>query len=190
MGKKLTANQKIFVSEYIVDRNATRAYLESYKSVKKENVAAQSGSALLRNPKVAAAIADALDAQQKRTEITADKTLRECGRIAFSDPRKVFDEAGSLKPVHDFDDDTAAAVSSIEVVCKQAGGGEVEHVHKIRFWDKNAAINNLGKHFKLFIEQLNIGGEVAVNHEGIMERVLKEKARILNPPTDDEKTNG
>lgn len=49
---KLTEKQKIFVNEYLVDLNATRAYKVAYPNVKKDDTAAVNGNRLLRNAKV------------------------------------------------------------------------------------------------------------------------------------------
>ncbi|MGH0241580.1 hypothetical protein NKY70_30275 [Sinorhizobium meliloti] len=40
---------------------------------------------------------------------------------------------------------SAAAVASIEVVTRNIGDGEVEHVHKSKVWDINSALA-LAKH--------------------------------------------
>jgi hypothetical protein len=47
------------------------------------------------------------------------------------------------------EDDIAAAVAAIEVVSRPVPGGqhgEIERVHKIRLWDKNAALTNLARY--------------------------------------------
>lgn len=43
----MTEKQKIFADEYLIDLNATRAYLVAYPRVKNENTAAVNGSKLL-----------------------------------------------------------------------------------------------------------------------------------------------
>ena len=50
----LTAKQKLFADEYLIDLNATRAYRKAYPSVKRDETAAQAGSRMLRNVKVRA----------------------------------------------------------------------------------------------------------------------------------------
>ena len=52
----MTEKQKIFADEYLIDLNATRAYKVAYPRVKKDETAAQAGSRMLRNVKVAAYI--------------------------------------------------------------------------------------------------------------------------------------
>lgn len=48
----MTEKQKIFADEYLLDLNATRAYLVAYPSVKKKQTAAAAGARMLRNVKV------------------------------------------------------------------------------------------------------------------------------------------
>ena len=48
----MTDKQKRFCDEYLIDCNGTRAYKAAYSSVKKDNTAAASAAALLRNPNV------------------------------------------------------------------------------------------------------------------------------------------
>ena len=58
-------------------------------------------------------------------------------------------ERGNLHTIRDLEDDIAAAVAAIEVVSRPVPGGqhgEIERVHKIRLWDKNAALTNLARY--------------------------------------------
>lgn len=151
--KDLTPNQRLFLAEYLIDRNATRAYKEVYKNVT-DRTAITNGNKLLTNTYIQAAIAKSLEKQEKRLEISADKTVLETARLAFSDLRKFFKEDGSLIPIHELDDHAAAAISSVEVVVDKDG----QTVHKIKLWDKNSALEKLGKHFKVFVERKEVTG--------------------------------
>lgn len=66
----MTDRQQRFADEYIIDCNATRAYKAAYPNVKKDSTAAQAGSRMLRNIKVAAYI------EEKLTEISDQKTAK------------------------------------------------------------------------------------------------------------------
>ena len=61
---KLTEKQKRFCEEYLIDLNATRAYMAAYKSVKKETVARANASRMLTNANVKTYI----DGQLKKIE--------------------------------------------------------------------------------------------------------------------------
>lgn len=66
----MTEKQKIFADEYLIDLNATRAYKIAYPSIKKDSVAAQAGSRMLRNVKVKEYIDEKL--QEIHDKKTAD----------------------------------------------------------------------------------------------------------------------
>ena len=57
----MTDNQFLFANEYLVDRNATRAYKAAYPRVKKDAAAASNGSLLLKDPEVKAYIDEQLE---------------------------------------------------------------------------------------------------------------------------------
>jgi phage terminase small subunit len=58
----------------------------------------------------------------------ADRVLLEIARLGFSDLRRLFHEDGRLKGPHEWDDDTAASISSIEIATRSVGDGMVEYV--------------------------------------------------------------
>jgi len=83
--------------------------------------------------------------------MTAEKTVRETARIAYADPLKVFNPDGTLKPIHEIDEDTRAAIASIKV--KKVGmdsEGKPEYEYEIRFWDKVSALDKSHKHLGLY----------------------------------------
>jgi phage terminase small subunit len=153
----LNEKQKRFVEEYLVDLNATQAAIRAGYS---KRTAHSQGPRLLEHVEVAAAIAEAQKKRSDRTEVTADRVLKELARIGFSDIRDIFDETGNLKRPEDWSDNAAAAVSSVEVVCKSLGEGEVEYVKKIKVWDKNSALEKIGKHLGMFVEKMELAAEV------------------------------
>ena len=82
------------------------------------------------------------------------RLLFENARIGFSDIRRLFDAEGRLKPAHDWDDDVAAAVASIETreLFGEGPDGkrQIGLVHKIKLWDKSAALERLMRHLGMF----------------------------------------
>ncbi|APM37935.1 hypothetical protein BS101_03885 [Clostridium kluyveri] len=100
---KLTLKQKIFVDEYLVDLNATRAYKIAYPRCKKDETAAQAGNRLLRNVKVKDYIDKRMNDREKRTKITQDFVLKELYSIVSAngtDFAKVV-EKSYMKPIYD-----------------------------------------------------------------------------------------
>ena len=149
--KKLTVKQAMFVQEYLIDLNATAAGLRAgFKDPSK-------GRKILSYPAfahVVAAIQEAMKVRQTRLNISQDRVLTEIARIALCDPRKFFYEDGSIKSIVDLDDDSAAVLAGMDVQTtfkkNEVGDAEPETVKKIKFWDKNSALEKLCKHLRLF----------------------------------------
>lgn len=83
---ELTPKQQMFVREYLIDLNATQAAIRAGYS---EKTAKQIGTENLSKPVLQAAIAAAQDERARRTNISADRALREVWSIAMADPREL-----------------------------------------------------------------------------------------------------
>lgn len=109
---------------------------------------------------VKAAIQAGKTKQIQKSGITALRVLQELARLSTSDARKLFAADGTLKPASEWDDETAAAVAGVDVVesrhKNEAGEWESEYTKKVKLWDKNAALANLGRHFGLLQHTLNV----------------------------------
>lgn len=81
----LTPKQARFVAEYLIDLNGTQAAIRAGYSV---HTARAIGAENLTKPDIASAIELAQQARADRTEITADRVLKELAKIGFSDIRK------------------------------------------------------------------------------------------------------
>jgi phage terminase small subunit len=158
----LSDNQSRFVDEYLVDLNATKAYLRAgYKCT--ESAARRSASKLLTNPDIQRAISEKQQQRAERTQITNDRVLLEIARLAFNDPRKAFDENGALLPIQDWPDEVAAAISSIKVKeIVDANGTVIGETKEVKFWDKGKQIELAGKHLGMFTDNVNHKGAVTL----------------------------
>lgn len=169
--------QAVFVAEYLVDGNATRAATAAGYS---EHTASVTGSKLLRNPKVAAELAKKREKLLGKLEINAQKVLQGLAELAFFDPRKMFKEDGSMKNITEMDDETVRALAGMDVekLFKHFGKGQAEEVGtitKVRLADRGLNLERLGRHFKLFTDKLEVsdpGGVVARLKAG-RERIAK-----------------
>jgi len=106
VGDGLTPLQFRFCQEYLIDLNASQAYMRAGFACKSVNVAGAASCNLLRNPKIISAIQKVREDQAKRLDISATNVLRELARLAFSDSRKLYRAEGSLKPPADRDWET------------------------------------------------------------------------------------
>ena len=144
----LNPKQKAFVEHYLRNGgNATQAANAAGYSPKTAHV---QGHELLKNPKVAAELAKRASKAVQKLEITTERILQERARLAFFDPRKLLDSTGRPKPIHELDDDTAAAIAGLKVQDKyerapDGGEGQLSTVVEYKLADKNASLTALEK---------------------------------------------
>lgn len=161
---QLTVKQEKFAQKYVELGNASEAYRQAYDA---ENMAPETihneAHILLKHPEVAARVARLEEMARKRHEVTVDRVIAEYAKLGFLDIRKAFTEDGKLKPIHEIDDETIAAISGIEVEELYEGrGDDREHVgrlHKIKLSDKRAALDSLAKHLGIFTEKVEVTGK-------------------------------
>ena len=148
----MTEKQKIFADEYLIDLNATRAYKVAYPSVKKDETAAQAGSRMLRNVKVADYIQNRMQERQNRTEITQDRVLEELAAIAFSratDFAEVRNGRVTIKNTAGLTEEQIKAIAGIK-----KGKFGIE----LKLNDKEKALELLGRHLGMFKDRLEVSG--------------------------------
>lgn len=161
----LTDQQELFCLEYLKDTNGKQAAIRAGYSDKS---AEQQASRLLSNPKVSERVKQLLEERTRQVGVDVNEILSELKRLGYSDLRKLFDEDGAIRPVSEWPEELARAVSSIEVF------EEFEFVHggfncpscdrvshkrligqtkKVKFWSKPHALEMLGRHKKLFTDK-------------------------------------
>jgi phage terminase small subunit len=146
MSKPLSLKQKRFCEEYMIDLNATQAAMRAGYSPKTAN---EQGARLLAKVSVQKYLQEQAQTLSEKATLASESVLKRFGKIAFSDIRTYFDKNGKLKPIHELDDDAAAAIASIEVEELWVGNGksrtQVGVVKKIRFFDKIRALEAINK---------------------------------------------
>ncbi len=141
MKTKLTPRVEIFINEYLVDFNVSRASRAAgYKHV-------CSGFQLLKKPTVANEINRRKQRRLDNLDITSERVLAEIARCAFFDPRKLYNRDGTLKKVTELDNDTVSAMQGLKVIeRKKAGAVEKEY----KFTNRQGALDMLCKHLGLY----------------------------------------
>lgn len=169
----MTPKQKRFCEEYIIDLNATQAAIRAGYSKKTAFII---GFENLRKPKIAERISKLVQERSKRTEITADRVLKELAIIGFSDLTDLLEiEEGGLIIAKKFDEiekgKTRAlkAIKEDRIIRENASGDQMVVHDKIRYetWDKPKTLELMGKHLGLFSD------EVKHKHSGQIDTKLK-----------------
>jgi len=148
----MTPKQTRFVAEYLANGlNATQAAISAGYSQKS---AASIGEENLRKPEISTAVATRTKEMMDKLDVTADRVIQEIAKIAFFDPRKLFNGDGSLKLISEIDDHSAASLAGLEVCELFEGAGGQKHAYgllkKVRLADKSKSLEMLGRYFNLF----------------------------------------
>ena len=197
MANRLTDKQRAFIEEYLVDLNATQAAVRAGYS---EKTARQMGSENLSKPDIQAVIAEEQLKRSTRTEITADKVLKELALLGFANMEDYIRIGTNGDPYIDLSELTreqAAAISEVAVDDYVDGRGkDAREVKKVRlkFHDKKGALVEIGKHLGMFVERHELTGKDGgpIEHEdlsGMTNEQLSERLRIIRGNSADRTDN-
>lgn len=155
--------RKAFVEFYFANgENATQAAISAGFSAKTAGV---TGAKMLKDPRVLAEITRRRSELCANLEISTERILKERARLAFYDPRKLFDSDGKPIPIHLLDDDTAAALAGLDVHEEYAGTGDdrvfVGYTKKYKLPDKNSSLTALEKIKGMYEQDNKQAGEAA-----------------------------
>lgn len=154
--RDLTAKQKAFCREYIIDLNAAQACQRAGYKVSPTN-AHKLGHRLIGNSRLQAEIKRLQSKRAKRLEITADNVLKELAQIGFSSMNDFAEWNGVsvlLKDSEDLTSEQASVVSEISQTVTPKSANT-----KIKLHDKVRALSLLGRHLQLFVDRVAIGGD-------------------------------
>lgn len=156
MSRPLNPKQLKFVERFLATGNATQSYIDAGYKCNREAASAASAR-LLGDVRVQQLLKPAQQAAEVarvetvgRIEITRDRIRTELARLAFFQPKRLFRADGTAIPVHELDDDTAAAIASLEIEEEYDAGDvgsdrppTVTRTKRVKFWDKNRALVSL-----------------------------------------------
>ena len=175
MAEDLTPKQARFVEEYLIDFNATQAAIRAGYSKK---TAGAIGSENLQKPEIIKALAQGSNEVIEQCGLSKERVIQELSRLALGDVRKLYSPNGSLKPIHELDDDTAAMIGGIEVVEIGNEDGVVGRTKKVKLWDKNTALTNAMKHFRLLEPEAPPPTSFTFNTINMDQNMLESARRI------------
>ncbi len=164
----LTPKKRLFAKEYIVDLNGTQAAIRAGYSTK---TASSQAERLLRDVDVQAAVHQAVQARERRAEVTADRVVTELAKLGFAsmlDYITVQPDGTAVVSLSTLTREQAAAIQEITVEEYTDGkAGEARPVKRVRLKlvDKKGSLELLGRHLGIFKEQFGPVVNVNIAHE-------------------------
>jgi phage terminase small subunit len=148
----LTSKQEEFAQAVAHGTNGSDAYRQVFGQRRSsDKTINEQASRLMRkvHARVAELRAPALLEAEHTILVDLKRTIFESARVGFSDIRKLFGSGGRLLDPHEWDDDTAAAVASVERVALFGKGkdglGQIGYTTKVKLWNKGDALDKLMK---------------------------------------------
>lgn len=145
----LSPKQKLFVQEYLKDKNGARAARAAGYSKK---TAREQATRLLSKVYVAKAVETGLARQIERAQLTGDMVIAELRKHAFAKLKDAYAKNGKLLSPHDMPEDVQAALHGLETDEIFADRFKIGETKKVKLSDKIKALELLGKHFKIFTD--------------------------------------
>lgn len=174
---RLEPKQARFVTEYLVDLNATQAAIRAGYS---KRSARSQACDLLTRPNIAEAVRLGVEKRAAKVEITADFVLSQMLKFASADHAELYNADGSLKNIHDIPKDVRMAIQSLEVESRREGqDGDVVTTKKVKLVDKKGANETLMKYLGLLKENIHITGNLryAALSDAELEQRIAQAAR-------------
>lgn len=170
----LNERQHRIIAEYIKGgcKNGTQAALAA--GVPESN-ARQVASQLLSRPAVKKLlkhyVEDSMEGLLKKAS-SAEAILHETAKIAFQDPRNMFDEeTGRLLKPHELSDKAAGSIAGIETASDKDG----TTFTKVKTYDKIAALKLLGTHVGVYVDKKEI--KITLGLAKDMSRIRAERLK-------------
>lgn len=161
----MTAKQKRFCEEYLIDLNATQAAIRAGYS---PETAKSVGSENLTKPDLRARIDAEIAKRSRRTSVSADRVVRELAKIAFVNAADIIDpDTATVRP--DASEEDKACIAAVKF--RSSSGESSDSVEReIRLCDKLKALELLGKHLGMFSDRLT----VSTPSDGCLADILKQ----------------
>lgn len=179
MLKTLNAKQEKFCQEYRVDFCGTQAAIRAGYAKK---AAGQAGYKNLRLPLVQKRIAELVQLDAKRNDVSVDRVLQEYAKLAFSNLHDFLTIDGDEATISlaECTPEQIAALTEYTVETYMEGKGEnaqeVKRI-KIKLSDKRAALSDLAKHLGMFAKD----NTLVVDPSDAMNKWLDRLNSVVKP---------
>lgn len=90
-------------------------------------------------------------------KLTIERVLQEYACLATLDISQAFGPDGNYLPIHQMPEAVRRCIAGLEVAdlnIDNDGKGSVGRLHKLKFYDKRAALADIAKHLGMFIERI------------------------------------
>lgn len=147
---KINEKQRKFCEEYLIDLNATQAAIRAGYSEKTAKVI---GNENLTKPYIQSEIQRLQKTRSKRTEITADRVLKELARIGFANIDDILDfdnESVTIKDSKTLKKKVKSAISEVSKTISKDGISI-----KVKMYDKISALDKIARHLGMYEEKKN-----------------------------------
>ena len=141
----MTEKQRRFADEYLIDRNATRAYKAAYPAVKKDETAKAAASRLLTFVNVKEYIEKREKELQEHAKITQEKVIDELAAIAFADVCDIVSIEGDAVRILNTDELKPAQRKTIAAIKQGEFGIEVKFHDKMKAMEMLCKLLGFGK---------------------------------------------
>lgn len=172
----LTAKQQRFIVEYLIDLNAAQAAIRAGYAVKG---AKDQAYQLMQRPEVVAAIKEAIEARNQRTQVDADYVLNRLTEIDQMDLLDILDDDMSIKPLSKWPKVWRQSLSGFDIAEMFEGVGKerdlVGLMKKIKWPDKVKNLELLGKHVNVNAFREQVAVDVTLT---LSQRMAKARERI------------
>jgi phage terminase small subunit len=160
--KPITPKERMFVGEYLTDKNGSRAYMAVFKT-KNPRAAAAMASRLLTKPRVKAYLDLKLKEQEEALGFTAQDVLRKLWAVSDVDLQQLLKADGSVKPVSEWPKGYGKLLAGIKIDELFEGAGrdreQIGFTKEIKLEGRTGALTQLGRYFKLFTDKSEIAGK-------------------------------
>lgn len=184
----LSNQQKLFCQEYLkLGMNGTQAYLNIYKSCKKEETAMASASRLLRNVKVQEYIQELQSKIEEKAIVSIEDIVKELTAIAFTDRTKISQNVRNRIMLQDDEDGTKKEYFEDNVIFTQtseldettrkviAGYKKTQSGFAVETYDKMKALELLGKYLGMFKDEApTINNNIVNPYANLSEEELRK----------------
>jgi phage terminase small subunit len=159
---KLQRRHKLFCDHYLTGMTGSDAYRQIEPDAG-QGRARDGAYRILKRPEVKAYLAERRKDLSEATGVRAEQIVRELSMVGFSNIKKLYNEDGSIIPVHLLPDEVAASLSGIDVEALYEGSGKdrirVGDILKFKAWPKVDALEKLAKILGFMVEKVEVTDE-------------------------------